>query len=105
MPLSNRAHWDVPSGKIIPACRNANDRVALRRCLSPCGTVVAILAICSVAAPVNGQPLDYVTLDYGSAATFLTGIRGDTLTGQDVIPSSGANGGLIYSNAAAAWTP
>ena len=58
------------------------------------------------AAPATGQTLNYVTLDYGSAGTFLTGIRGDTLTGDYVIANSGgATGGLIYSNATGAWTP
>lgn len=47
--------------------------------------------------------LTYSTLDYGSTGTFLTGIRGDTLTGQYVIPASGANGGLIYSTTNNEW--
>src|ERR1700739_2474055 len=88
----NRARWRVLRGKRILSRRH-------------CGMVAAILMVCSFAVPARGQPLSYVTLDYGSAGTFLTGIRGDTLTGQDVIQSSGANGGLIYSNAAASWTP
>ena len=48
--------------------------------------------------------LDYTTLDYDSTGTFLTGIRGDTLTGQYVIPESGANGGLIDSTTSDTWT-
>ena len=68
--------------------------------------VVAILTIFSFAVPATGQPLNYVTIDYGSAATFLTGIRGDTFTGNYVIPNSGgATGGLLYSNVTGAWTP
>ncbi len=50
--------------------------------------------------------LPYVTLNYGADDTFLTGIRGDTITGQNVIPGGdGATGGLLYNTTTKAWTP
>jgi subtilase-type serine protease len=74
----------------------------------------AICALGLSCGPSFGQTVDtgtidtvtlaYSTLDYGSTGTFLTGIRDGTLTGQYIIPGSGANGGLIYSTANNQWT-
>jgi subtilase-type serine protease len=44
-------------------------------------------------------------LNYDNLPTFLTGIRGSTITGQYVIPNGGGNGGVIYSTTASAWIP
>jgi uncharacterized protein with beta-barrel porin domain len=53
-----------------------------------------------------GGSLPYVALDYGTNATFLTGIRGDTITGQYVLGTGGGStGGLLYSTATNNWTP
>jgi uncharacterized protein with beta-barrel porin domain len=70
----------------------------------------AALAMGVGAEPVLAQPvaaaLPYVTLDYGTNGTFLTGIRGNTISGQDVIPGTGGStGGLLYSTTTNTWTP
>jgi uncharacterized protein with beta-barrel porin domain len=70
----------------------------------------AALAMVAGAGPALAQPiaaaLPYVTLDYGTNGTFLTGIRGNTITGQDVIPGTGGStGGLLYSTTTNTWTP
>jgi uncharacterized protein with beta-barrel porin domain len=67
--------------------------------------IVALLASCSFPAIAAAQTLDYVTIDVGAAPTFVTGIRGDTLTGQYIIPSSGDNAGFLYSSSTAGFTP
>jgi len=76
--------------------------------------ILAGLAVPSGAASVLAQPvppviiagpaLNFATLDFGSNSTFLTGIRGNTITGQYVIPGGGT-GGLIWSTTTQAWTP
>jgi subtilase-type serine protease len=55
------------------------------------------------AVPAASQELDYVTLDYGTSGTFFTGIRGDTIVGNDVIP--GGTGGLLYRSDTGVWVP
>jgi uncharacterized protein with beta-barrel porin domain len=70
----------------------------------------AVLAIVAGARPALAQPiasaLPYVTLDYGTYDTFLTGIRGNTITGQNFIGGGdGATGGLLYSTTTDSWTP
>ena len=58
---------------------------------------------CCPAAPLAAQTIDYRTLDFGTTGTFLTGIRGDNLTGNYVIPG-GQTGGLFYDSATGAWS-
>jgi len=59
------------------------------------GLVLATLSVLPVTA-VRAGP-NYVTLDFDSDSTFLTGIRGDNLVGDYVIPGSSPNtGGLLY---------
>ena len=55
-------------------------------------------------APVGAQSLEYRTLDFGTTGTFLTGIRGDNITGNYVVPN-GETGGLLYNSAAEVWSP
>ena len=62
------------------------------------------LAICSIATLAQAQ-LIYTTLNYGTTETFLTGIRGNNIVGDDVIPSSGQTGGLLYNLSTGIWTP
>lgn len=47
----------------------------------------------------------YTTLDYGTSGTFLTGIRGNNIVGNYVIPGSGQTGGLLYNLSTKTWTP
>lgn len=89
--------------------RYKNDRVRPGLCPAALGGLLLGFGGTAFAQTVDTGTIDtvtlnYTTLDYGSSGTFLTGIRGDTLTGQYVIPASGANGGLIYSTARNAWT-
>ncbi|MCX5496382.1 autotransporter domain-containing protein [Kaistia dalseonensis] len=46
----------------------------------------------------------YETLNYGTADTFLTGIRGNNIVGNYVIPGTTATGGLYYSLATKTWS-
>jgi uncharacterized protein with beta-barrel porin domain len=87
-------------------CRGSFRRAQRGRC----ATGVAIfgaLTVSGFGAPARAQTLDYATIAFGDLPTFVTGIRGDTVTGQYVLPSSGgsANGGFLYSNAAASFMP
>ncbi|MCB1501329.1 MAG: autotransporter domain-containing protein [Bauldia sp.] len=53
---------------------------------------------------VGGQlQLNFETLDYGTTGTFITGIRGETIVGNYVIP--GGTGGLLYTSESGIWTP
>ncbi len=45
----------------------------------------------------------YETLNYGTASTFLTGIRGDNIVGNYVIPGTSDTGGLYYNLATETW--
>jgi len=72
--------------------------------------MLAALGMVARAAPGAAQPvaaaLPYVTLDYGTDGTFLTGIRGNTITGQNVIPGTGgATGGLLYTTTTQGFAP
>jgi hypothetical protein len=49
--------------------------------------------------------LSYATLDYGANSTFLTGIRGNNIVGNYVIPGTTSTGGLLYSASSGLWTP
>ena len=62
------------------------------------------LAVCSLAPPAEAQ-FAYTTLNYGTNATFLTGIRGNNIVGNYVIPGTGETGGLLYSLSTGIWTP
>lgn len=58
--------------------------------------------------PAAAEPplpdLDFITLDYGTSGTFLTGIRGDTIVGNYTI-GGGSTGGLMYRIDTGAWVP
>ena len=53
--------------------------------------------------PANAET-SYATLNYGTSGTFLTGIRGNNIVGNYVIPG-GETGGLLYSLSSGTWTP
>jgi hypothetical protein len=59
------------------------DSFGLAACLAV--SVLTGLALCSIAAPA-GSPLAYTTLNFGTDETFLTGIRGNNIVGNYVIP-------------------
>jgi hypothetical protein len=65
----------------------------------------AWLSAVPVLAQSTPPTLNYMTLDFGTYSTFVTGIRGNTITGQYVIPNGGGTGGLIYSITSQIWTP
>ena len=69
------------------------------------GTSLAGLGLLG-AVPAVAQELNYVTLDYGTSGTFLTGIRGDTIVGNYLLPGgSGSTGGLLYRTDTGVWVP
>ncbi|WP_198666170.1 autotransporter outer membrane beta-barrel domain-containing protein [Tropicimonas sp. IMCC34043] len=47
----------------------------------------------------------YETLTFGETTTFLTGIRGDNVVGNYVIPGTTATGGLYYNLGTQVWAP
>ena len=61
-----------------------------------------------VASAARAEPLTistYETLDYGTADTFLTGIRGNNVVGNYVIPGTTETGGLYYNLVTQTWSP
>ena len=67
----------------------------------------AVLTSAPVASHAQLRPapnLSYVTLNDGTTGTFLTGIRGDTIVGNIVVPGAGT-GGVLYSRAGGGWVP
>ncbi|GGC62531.1 autotransporter outer membrane beta-barrel domain-containing protein [Chelatococcus reniformis] len=53
--------------------------------------------------PAQAQ-VTYRTLDYGTTGTFLTGIRGDNIVGNYVVPSTTDTGGLLFDLRTNTWT-
>jgi subtilase-type serine protease len=47
----------------------------------------------------------YETLNFGTFSTFLTGIRGDNIVGNYVIPGTTDTGGIYYNLATKTWSP
>jgi subtilase-type serine protease len=60
--------------------------------------------LAAIARPANADPT-YTTLNFGTSGTFLTGIRGNNIVGNYVIPGSGETGGLLYGVSSGTWTP
>jgi subtilase-type serine protease len=70
------------------------------------GQIGALAAIASwMTAPPAAAQLAYQTLDFGTTGTFLTGIRGDNIVGNYVIPGTGETGGLLYRSSTGRFTP
>jgi subtilase-type serine protease len=71
-------------------------------------TSVLIGVAVSLTTAATAQPMPqftYTTLDYGINGTFLTGIRGNNIVGNYVIPNgSGGTGGLLYNQLTNAWS-
>ncbi len=44
----------------------------------------------------TSRRLSYTTLNFGTTDTFLTGIRGNTIVGDYVVPGTTDTGGLLY---------
>ena len=55
-------------------------------------SVLTVLTLSSIATPA-GSPLAYTTLNFGTSGTFLTGIRGNNIVGNYVIPGTTETGG------------
>jgi subtilase-type serine protease len=47
----------------------------------------------------------YTTLNFGTTGTFLTGIRGDSIVGNYVVPGTTETGGLLYNTVSGQWSP
>ena len=71
--------------------------------------IVSALALAGTEAGAEPLPpppnLDFVTVDYGSNSTFFTGIRGDNLVGNYVLPGTADTGGLLYRSDTGTWVP
>ena len=70
--------------------------------------VLAALALAAIwscsDAPLRAQSLEYQTLDFGTTGTFLTGIRGDNITGNYVVPD-GETGACFTDSDDRVWSP
>src|SRR5712671_1532356 len=65
---------------------------------------LVVAAIPQIAMPATAQYV-YQTLNFGTTGTFLTGIRGDNIVGNYVIPGTTDTGGLLYRSSTVTWTP
>jgi subtilase-type serine protease len=86
-----------------------NKDAVLRRALLRLAACLAIsvgtvLPLSSIAAP-PGSPLAYTSLNFGTSGTFLTGIRGNNIVGNYVIPGTTETGGLLYNISTGIWSP
>jgi hypothetical protein len=81
------------SGAVTPAKRQPPAKGALPLVL---GLMSLAAASHSIAEPLRA-PLVFKTLDFGTDPTFLTGIRGDNIVGNYVIPGTTETGGLLYN--------
>jgi subtilase-type serine protease len=67
------------------------------------GVIPLVLGLMSLAAASHSiaeplpAPLVFKTLDFGTDPTFLTGIRGNNIVGNYVIPGTTETGGLLYN--------
>jgi hypothetical protein len=80
--------------------RRGSLRLAARLAIS----VLTGLALSSIAAP-TGSPIAYTTLNFGTSGTFLTGIRGNNIVGNYVIPGTTETGGLLDDISTGIWAP
>lgn len=83
-----------------------NSRV-LRSYLLTSAAPCALAALTGLGASLLAPPaeaLDFTTLDFGTTGTFLTGIRGNNIVGNDVIPGTTSTGGLLYNQSTGTFT-
>jgi hypothetical protein len=66
--------------------------------------ILPALAVWLVVTSAAAESI-YETLNFGTSGTFLTGIRGDNIVGNYVIPGTSATGGLLYNTVSATWMP
>ncbi len=84
---------------------------ASRGTASAHGLIALGLGVGGLAQPAMAEslrpvtPTVYQTLDFGTSGTFLTGIRGDNIVGNYVIPGTSQTGGLYYNIASGTWAP
>ncbi len=75
-----------------------------RHLLSSCAYFSFVgLGLCGLAPSAHAQT-PYTTLNYGTTGTFLTGIRGNTIVGNYVVPGTTATGGLLYNTMTNQWS-
>ncbi|TCT05513.1 autotransporter outer membrane beta-barrel domain-containing protein [Aquabacter spiritensis] len=69
------------------------------------GGLLACLADAGLGAGAQAaSATPYTTLNYGTTGTFLTGIRGNTIVGNYVVPGTTATGGLLYNTSTGQWS-
>ncbi len=75
------------------------------RFLASCALPIGSIAACSIVTLAHADPATpYTTLNFGTSGTFLTGIRGNTIVGNYVVPGTTATGGLLYNTSTAEWS-
>ncbi len=73
--------------------------------LSSVAFPLVFLTVSGVALNAHAQtPTPYTTLNFGTSGTFLTGIRGNTIVGNYVVPGTTATGGLLYDTRSGTWS-
>ncbi|MEP9389001.1 autotransporter domain-containing protein [Mesorhizobium sp. KR9-304] len=68
------------------------------------GLVAMGLGASCLTQPAHADPTSFITLDFGTTGTFLTGIRGDNIVGNYTIPEAGTTGGLYYNLTSGLWS-
>lgn len=75
------------------------------RLLASCAFPLGGLAACGFGTAASAQPATpYTTLNFGTSGTFLTGIRGNSIVGNYVVPGTTATGGLLYNTTSGEWS-
>ncbi len=70
-----------------------------------CKLIALSLGIAGFATAAWANTTVYQTLDFGTYDTILTGIRGDNIVGNYVIPGTTETGGIYYNIPTQTWAP
>ncbi|WP_244644166.1 autotransporter outer membrane beta-barrel domain-containing protein [Azorhizobium oxalatiphilum] len=98
-PYSGVTDSFLGSGALMPASSPGTAGT-----IDTSGLVSTISIISSLAVGSSSGATSYTTLDYGTTGTFLTGIRGNTIVGNYVVPGTTATGGLLYNMSTGQWS-
>ncbi|HML27404.1 MAG TPA: hypothetical protein PKE16_00925 [Hyphomicrobium sp.] len=67
--------------------------------------VALSLGVVGFVQAARADPTVYQTLDFGTYDTFLTGIRGNNIVGNYIIPGTTDTGGIYYNMTTQTWAP
>jgi outer membrane autotransporter protein len=70
-----------------------------------CKLIALSLGVAGFSQAAQADPTVYQTLDFGTHDTFLTGIRGDNIVGNYIIPGTTDTGGIYYNMTTQTWAP